>query len=177
MGEDEDDESLPTKEEEKSLTTNNENENENSNTNSPASVLKKMTKTIGNSVFYVSSLLWTTVGVFFGLGILLNIMGYGYEFRNEDNTKFGIPRLHIDTIQQIRIDKQFDRASIQYEKESSSSSSTLSSSSSSYNNYNYNNNIATNQIKNDMPSTTTMVAATTMTTVESLSSPLVQVGN
>jgi len=168
--EDEDDESLPTKEEEKSSTTNNENDN--SNTNSPASALKKMTKAIGNSVFYVSSLLWTTVGVFFGLGILLNIMGYGYEFRKEDNTKFGIPRLHIDTIQQIRIDKQFDRASIQYEK--GSSSSTLSS---SYNNYNYNNNIATNQIKNDMPSTTTMVEATTMTTVESLSSPLVQIDN
>jgi hypothetical protein len=161
------------------LSSNNSNKNNNKKSNK--SIFKKIFQTIGNGVFYTSSIIITTLGIYFSLGIVLNGMGYGYEFRLHGENGNGIPGIHIDTIQQMRIDRQFDRVSSQYENESynnilnnyktpeiikttAASSSTSSSSSSS--------STSTSSIL--MPSTTTTtttmaeaIATTTTTMVES----------
>ena len=94
------------------------NSNNNNNKKSNKSIFKKIFQTIGNGVFYTSSIIITTLGIFFSLGIVLNVMGYGYEFRLHGENGNGIPGIHIDTIKQMRIDRQFDRVSLQYENES-----------------------------------------------------------
>ena len=94
------------------------NSNNSNNKKSNKSIFKKIFQTIGNGVFYTSSIIITTLGIYFSLGIVLNVMGYGYEFRLHGENGNGIPGIHIDTIKQMRIDRQFDRVSLQYENES-----------------------------------------------------------
>jgi hypothetical protein len=94
------------------------NSNNNNNNKSNKSIFKKIFQTVGNGVFYTSSIIITTLGIYFSLGIVLNAMGYGYEFRLHGENGNGIPGIHIDTLQQMRIDRQFDRVSSQYENES-----------------------------------------------------------
>ena len=97
------------------------------------------TKLFLGNLFKVVTTLYSyfiiTLGVTFGLGIGLNIMGYGYQFR-DTNGNFGFK---IDTIQNMKIERQFQQVSKQYASQSSQSSNSKStteispSSSSSFN--------------------------------------------
>ena len=88
------------------------------------------TKLFLGNLFKVVTTLYSyfiiTLGVTFGLGIGLNIMGYGYQFRDQ-NGNFG---LKIDTIQNMKIERQFQQVSKQYDKSYKSSSSSSAQSSS-----------------------------------------------
>eukprot|EP00536_Pseudo-nitzschia_multiseries_P017151 jgi/Psemu1/328444/estExt_fgenesh1_pg.C_14010003 len=60
-----------------------------------------------------SGLVFNLIGLYFGVGLLLNIFGYAYSFSMEDGYK-------VDTIQNRRIELQFERESQRYEMERAS---------------------------------------------------------
>ena len=56
------------------------------------------------------SIFMNIIGLYFTLGLVLNICGYAYEFSFKEGYK-------IDTIKNKRIERQFERESRRYEKE------------------------------------------------------------
>ena len=89
---------------------------------SSSSSFKTVSQTIAKGAIGVaytfSNILFNAVALFFVFGIILNVMGYGYEFRAAGGTTaedgsgdflHRIPILHVDTIEQIRTERQFDR--------------------------------------------------------------------
>ena len=93
-----------------------------SSSSSSSSSFKTVSQTIAKGAIGVaytfSNILFNAVALFFVFGIILNVMGYGYEFRAAGGTTaedgsgdflHRIPILHVDTIEQIRTERQFDR--------------------------------------------------------------------
>lgn len=72
--------------------------------------VRKVVKQAGKGVFYGFGIFMNIYGLYFAFGLLLNIFGYAYEFSFRDG-------YHIDTIENKRIERQFERESRRYEKE------------------------------------------------------------
>jgi len=65
---------------------------------------------IGISAVYGFSFFMNIVGLYFTAGLMLNLFGYAYEFSFEEGYK-------IDTIENKRIERQFEQESRRYERE------------------------------------------------------------
>ena len=72
--------------------------------------VRKVGKKIGISAVYGFSFFMNIVGLYFTAGLILNICGYAYEFSFEEGYK-------IDTIQNKRIERQFEQESRRYGRE------------------------------------------------------------
>jgi hypothetical protein len=72
--------------------------------------VRKVGKNVGTAAVYGFSYFMNAIGLYFTFGLLLNIFGYAYEFSFTEGYK-------IDTIQNRRIERQFERESSRYEKE------------------------------------------------------------
>eukprot|EP00533_Pseudo-nitzschia_delicatissima_P013636 CAMPEP_0197273554 /NCGR_PEP_ID=MMETSP1432-20130617/11424_1 /TAXON_ID=44447 /ORGANISM="Pseudo-nitzschia delicatissima, Strain UNC1205" /LENGTH=200 /DNA_ID=CAMNT_0042739227 /DNA_START=39 /DNA_END=641 /DNA_ORIENTATION=- len=72
--------------------------------------VRKVGKKVGISAVYGFSFFMNIVGLYFTAGLVLNIFGYAYEFSFEEGYK-------IDTIQNKRIERQFEQESRRYERE------------------------------------------------------------
>lgn len=72
--------------------------------------VRKVGKQVGKAAMYGFSYFMNAVGLYFAFGILLNIFGYAYEFSFTEGYK-------IDTIQNKRIERQFERETNRYEQE------------------------------------------------------------
>mmetsp|Transcript_1762 Transcript_1762/g.4564 ORF Transcript_1762/g.4564 Transcript_1762/m.4564 type:complete len:219 (+) Transcript_1762:117-773(+) len=72
--------------------------------------IRKVGKNVGKAAVYGFSFFMNIVGLYFTVGLILNIFGFAYEFSFKDGYK-------IDTIQNKRIERQFERESRRYEKE------------------------------------------------------------
>jgi len=73
-------------------------------------IVRIVGKKVGKAAVYGFSYFMNGVGLYFTFGILLNVFGYAYEFSFKDGYK-------IDTIQNKRIERQFERESRRYEIE------------------------------------------------------------
>ena len=72
----------------------------------------KGTKWIGRAFFYASLVFgyaMIALGTALSLGLVLNILGYGYQWTDHG--------LRIDTLEQLRTDNQFQRAVMESMKE------------------------------------------------------------
>ena len=72
--------------------------------------VRKVWKKIGLSAVYGFSFIMNIIGLYFTVGLLLNLSGYAYEFSFEEGYK-------IDTIENKRIQRQFEQQSKRYERE------------------------------------------------------------
>lgn len=72
-----------------------------------SSRVSRSTRFIGNLVFDFWSDTITFLGVVFSLDIVLNLCGYGYRFSREEG-------IRIDTIENLRIERQFEQVSVEY---------------------------------------------------------------
>jgi hypothetical protein len=81
--------------------------------------VRKVVKQIGKVVVYGFSYFMNVVGLYFTIGLLLNIFGYAYEFSFKEGYK-------IDTIKNKRVEQEFERESRRYEKERKEKLSRLS---------------------------------------------------
>ena len=72
--------------------------------------VRNVGKKVGISAVYGFSFFMNIVGLYFTAGLVLNIFGYAYEFSFEEGYK-------IDTIQNKRIERQFEQESRRYERE------------------------------------------------------------
>lgn len=72
--------------------------------------VRKVGRKIGISAVYGFSFFMNIVGLYFTAGLLLNLFGYAYEFSFEEGYK-------IDTIENKRIQRQFEQESRRYERE------------------------------------------------------------
>lgn len=71
------------------------------------SPVSKSIRFVGNLVFNVWSYTTIFLGVVFSLGLVLNLFGFGYQFSREKG-------LRIETIEELRIERQFEQVSKQY---------------------------------------------------------------
>lgn len=101
-----------------------ENEAETETENESSTVVKDTVRNIGSTtrrvLMYGSGFVFNCIGIYFGFGILLNLFGYAYSFSLDEGYK-------IDTIQNKRIEIQFEREAKRYENESSQKLSQLQS--------------------------------------------------
>jgi hypothetical protein len=72
--------------------------------------VRKVGKQVGKAAVYGFSYFMNAVGLYFTFGLLLNIFGFAYEFSFREGYK-------IDTIQNRRIERQFERESNRYDQE------------------------------------------------------------
>jgi hypothetical protein len=70
----------------------------------------KVVQTVVWGIYRVWSYTFTFLGVALSGGLVLNVLGYGYNFTKEDG-------LRIDTLEQLRTENQFQNAAKQYERE------------------------------------------------------------
>lgn len=88
----------------------------------PSTVVKDTIRKVGKKAskgfFYAFGFVMNIVGLYFSFGILLNIFGFAYEFSWRGGYK-------IDTIENKRIERQFEQESRRYEKQGSKTTSQL----------------------------------------------------
>lgn len=78
--------------------------------NRPMWTVPKPLQKLGWGIYLLWSFCIWFLGSAFTVGLFLNLFGYGYTFSKDEG-------LRIDTIQQFRIERQFEMESQRYEKE------------------------------------------------------------
>eukprot|EP00537_Pseudo-nitzschia_pungens_P018180 CAMPEP_0172409144 /NCGR_PEP_ID=MMETSP1061-20121228/76218_1 /TAXON_ID=37318 /ORGANISM="Pseudo-nitzschia pungens, Strain cf. pungens" /LENGTH=231 /DNA_ID=CAMNT_0013145293 /DNA_START=265 /DNA_END=960 /DNA_ORIENTATION=+ len=75
--------------------------------------VRSITRATRKGLAFGSSVIFNVIGIYFGFGLLLNLFGYAYSFSLQEGYK-------IDTIQNRRIELQFQQESKRYEMERAS---------------------------------------------------------